>query len=154
VTIAIAFFLTLYLLVLTVWDFRRGENPWYLTTPLLGLLLVWRVWRGDGLFLLGVWGGVTLPLLAGMYGAADYRLLLVLLGLFPHFEFLAALGIGMFALSFPVVLWRVWRRKRPDPSLPSTEVLLRRGSPGLYVFTLPGIAYLWFALARGMVIFP
>ena len=135
--------LTGYLLLLTVWDFRWRENPWWLTTPVVGGLAAWRLVYGPALWVFVAWGLVTLPYLLNFFGAGDYRLLLVLFGLFPAWPFAVTLGIGTFALAYGMVLWGTWRRQPPSPEAPAREDLLSKGWPGVFVFTLPALAYLW-----------
>ena len=121
-----------YLMVLTTWDFRSLQNPWWLATPLIAGLLLWRVWRG-----------LTLPYVAHLFGAADYRLLLVLFGLFPTLEFAITMGIGMFGLACGVLLWQPWGPTRPAPDVPTRSELTARGRPGIFVFSLPALVYVW-----------
>jgi len=131
-----------YLMVLTTWDFRSLQNPWWLTTPLIAGLLLWRVGRGPWWVFL-TWGGLTMPYLAHFYGAADYRLLLVLFGLFPTLEFAITMGIGMFGLACGFLLWQPWGPTRPAPHVPTRDELTARGRPGIFVFSLPALVYVW-----------
>ena len=137
---------SIYLLGLMVWDFRVKENPWYLTTPVIICILLYRILTGSVGEILLPWGLLTLPLLLNFYGAADYRLLLILFGCFPTWTFTTTLGVGMFALSFPLVLWKAWRRRHPDPEAPGRADLLARGAPGIFVIALPAIVYIWFII--------
>ena len=144
---ALSLLLTGYLLVLTVWDFRSRENPWWLTTPLILGLTVWRLLYGPAWWVFIAWGLATLPFLLNFFGAGDYRLLLVLLGLFPTFPFVVTLGVGMFVLAYGALVWEAWQRRCPAPEAPGRAALLARGRPGVFVFTLPTLVYLW--LVRG-----
>jgi len=126
-------------MVLTTWDFRSLQNPWWLTTPLIAGLLLW---RGPWWVFL-MWGGLTLPYVIHLYGAADYRLLLVLFGLFPTLEFVITMGIGMFGLACGILLWQPWGPARPAPHVPTRNQLTARGRPGIFVFSLPTLVYVW-----------
>jgi hypothetical protein len=144
--------LSVYLVTLAVWDWRRRENAWWATTPLVFALAGWRLWHGPAVVVLAGWVLATLPYRVHWYGAADYRLLLVTWGLFPTLGYAFTLGIGMVMLAGLALLLVPRADTRAGAPKPSAEAgnrrpgraeLLRHGRPGVFLISLPALVYLW-----------
>jgi Flp pilus assembly protein protease CpaA len=114
----------------------------------------------------GAWTSLRLLLVAwvllfGLWelhviGGGDAKTLMALLALFPSADFCLFLSVGVFILGLPVVLLHLRGRKpgeipgalfrwmKEGHLLPSERQLAEEGRPYVWMFCLPGVAYLWF----------
>ncbi len=133
--------LTVYLLALTIQDFKTCANPWWATTPFLLALTGWRLLNGELMALLIPWGIVTAMYGAHIFGAADWRLLLFTLALFPERQYYRTLLIGAFLLlSIEMFRTGAWRLPFIKPTW---ETLKKDGTPAIHVIAIPTLVYVW-----------
>jgi len=146
-TLAGKMLLTVYLLTLTVWDFKTCTNPWWATTPLLLALTGWRLVTGTWTGLLLSWAIVTAMYAAHIFGAADWRLLLITLALFPVRQYYMTLLVGAFLLLI-VEMFRTGAWRSPFKK-PTQAALQTSGTPAIHIIAAPTLAYVWGAGLHG-----
>lgn len=133
--------LTVYLLALTAWDIKTSHNPWWATTPLLAAVTGWRLLAGDfsGVWL--PWAMATAMYMAHIFGAADWRLLLITQALFPNSQYYRVLLFGAFLLLV-LEMFRTGAWQMPFVK-PSQRTLQTTGTPAVHVIAVPTLVYVW-----------
>jgi Flp pilus assembly protein protease CpaA len=161
--------LTLWLIVVSVWDHRQRRVPNALLAPVMFGALGWQAylaWRGapseyargapEGLLTaLLAWVVLFLMWRAHVLGGADSKLLMALFALFPTMPFLILFSLVKLAVSLPLLAYQtlrggvrqalrgVWWRLRSGQLLPSAADLSVGGQPNCWTYALPGVIYLW-----------
>lgn len=160
-------------------DIARGIVPMEITYPLMLAGIVRAVLLGDPSFLL-YWLALAIIYLLNVIGGGDVKLLMGLLGLFPHFEFFVVLELVVIATHLPIMLSRrlgqdhlyfdhafVWIRVRVIELLagewttqklvrqviafrPTEQELSKRGDRLAIVFSFAGILYVFMMTPAGL----
>jgi prepilin peptidase CpaA len=116
--------LAVYLTVVAAWDLKARRIPNRLTLPALGAVLLWRIGRvwwaiadgrsvGPEFAFLVPWAVLLLVVWPiRVMGGGDVKLLLILFGVFPTFEFLVLVLLVSGVIISSVLLWRYGRRRR------------------------------------------
>jgi Flp pilus assembly protein protease CpaA len=146
--------LTAWLVVVSVWDWRRAIIPNWLTLPVMLTAGGVRLYQGH-LHVLAIWVLLYLIWRVNIVGGGDAKLLMGLFALFPPYEFALLFSILVLAVSVPMIIARHWG-KRPsdlaaavadrigqDRLLPTREELETKGRQYAWTFCLPGAVYLW-----------
>lgn len=162
--LALKISITLWLVVLSVWDRLQRRVPNWLVLPAMLAALLGQVYRQatgteSGLLFVGVaWVSLFMLWRVNVLGGADAKLLMTLFALFPSVQFLILLSIMKVAVSLPLLVakcvhiglpqaWGTLRgRLRGQRLLPTADELHMRGQPNCWSYALPGVVYLWWAM--------
>ena len=146
--------LTVWLVAVAAWDWRRALIPNWLTLPVMLAAGGVRLYQGH-LYVLVLWVLLYLIWRVNIVGGGDAKLLMGLFALFPTYEFALLFSILMLAVSVPLIIARHWGKRPSDLAaavtdrigqgrfLPTREELEVRGKQYAWTFCLPGIVYLW-----------
>jgi Flp pilus assembly protein protease CpaA len=160
--------ITLWLIVVSVWDRVERRVPNVLVLPVMCGALLWQAYvsiagtYGTGsppiAFVLVAWVVLFLLWRAHIFGGGDAKLLMALFALFPTTQFLLLFAVVVLAVTLPLValkaartgLGRSWRNARErlasGQALPTAEDLRTQGRPHCWSLALPGVIYLWLVL--------
>ena len=141
------------LAVLAVIDLHTQRVPQIVTMPVLALLCLWRLWRGDSLVFLYWLAAFSLYALH-ICGAGDVKVIMIELALWPTPAFIVTLGITVAVLGTAVSLAR-YRGVRPlfrsmhiasgrllSGRPPSEAELQSYGSPQVFLYAAGAAMYL------------
>lgn len=151
----IAVALTLYLVLVTVWDFKMQRVPNWLTMPLMATVLLWRVIHLDFQWAPYWLGCLALWLLNGL-GGGDTKLLMVLFGIFPRMELLfllllfsiVCLAVVLFVRYARVRGLSMWLKRMAYrfsllSLFPSRAEMQMGAEPFTFILALASVAYIW-----------
>ncbi len=141
------------LLVVGIVDLRTRRAPQAVTMPMLAVLGLWRLWRGDGIVF--VYWTVALGLwLLHVYGAGDAKVLMIELALWPSPAFIGVLGATVAVLGTIVMIARfhgvgsflasirVAGARLLSGRAPSEAELARYGTPQAFLYLAGAGLYL------------
>jgi len=133
--------LSIYLAYLSIWDIKAQRNPWWITTPLLVFLSGQHLYQQTWPKLVLPWALVTLMYTFHVFGAADWRLLMVTLSMFPEYFYFRTLAYGaLILLLIEMFRTRGWGKRIVKPT---KERLHTTGTPAIYIIAIPTLIYIW-----------
>jgi Flp pilus assembly protein protease CpaA len=163
--LATKIFITVWLIVISVWDRMHRRVPNLLVLPAMLAGLVWQTYQSieDGqwnrmLFIVVAWTIVFMLWRLHVFGGGDAKLLMALFGFFPTLQFLVLFSVVVLIASVPLLIHKYARRglktslrsagQRISQGrvLPTEEELQTEGSPHCWSLALPGVIYLWLVL--------
>jgi Flp pilus assembly protein protease CpaA len=162
--IALKVAITLWLIMVSVWDRLTRRVPNWLVLPVMLAALVWQAYLQitgrayDLLFAVTAWVVLFMLWRAHVFGGGDAKFLMALFAMFPKMQFLILFCIVVLATRVPMLvvkyarmglpsLWRSLRRQPGDPQLlPTAERLVAEGQQHCWALALPGVIYLWWVL--------
>ena len=168
VSLALKGAITLWLIVVSVWDRAERRVPNGLVLPAMLGALLWQVYASIAgkyetgsppiMFVLVAWVVLFVLWQAHVFGGGDAKLLMALFAMFPTTQFLLVFAVVVLAVTLPLVVLRVartglrhtWRnlqeRIASGQVLPTAEDLRTQGRPHCWSLALPGVIYLWLVL--------
>lgn len=162
--LALKLAVTLWLVIVSVWDLAQRRIPNVLVLPVMGAALLVQIYeaviaRSQGLNVaLVAWALIYVLWRAHLFGGGDAKLLMALFALFPTLEFLRVFPVVILAVGIPLLVYRYARqglskiKEEWEPQiqerrvLPSQEDLRRRGRPYGWTLALTGVVYAWLFL--------
>lgn len=153
---------TLWLVVVSIWDLRERRIPNWLVMPVMLAALGWQAYTSvthkttEIVFVLIAWVVVFLLWQVGVWGGGDAKLLMGLLAMFPNQSFLFLFCLCVLVVTLPLMLAklaaRLWRRFKHhneaqdgerESIWPSRDKLRDKGRAYAWAFALPGVIYVW-----------
>ncbi len=140
--------LSIWLVVMSVYDLKTKEVSNWLTLPVLAIILTWQLVQRQWLAL------VPLPIFYLLWrvhilGGADAKVLMALFALWPSMEFGLFFCVGYVIIALPVLLWRNRRSLRSlgtrilatlRGGLPAEAELAAHGAPAIPLYAVVAIA--------------
>jgi Flp pilus assembly protein protease CpaA len=140
------------LVAVSIVDLRTQRVPQIVTMPLLALLCLWRVWRGDSIVFL-YWLAAFSLYAFHICGAGDVKVIMIELALWPSVTFVIVLGSTVAVLGSVVSLVRyrgVWSLFRSmqiagarllSGRAPSEAELAASGAPQVFLYAAGAAVY-------------
>ena len=163
--LAIKVAITVWLIVISVWDRMHRRVPNVLVLPAMLGALVYQVYQsvtsGEWnrlLFIVVVWAAVFMLWRLHVFGGGDAKLLMALFAFFPTVQFLVLFSVVVLIVSVPLLIVKYARRGfrtslrgagqriASGQVLPTEQELQTQGSPHCWSLALPGVIYLWLAM--------
>jgi Flp pilus assembly protein protease CpaA len=141
------------LVAVSIVDLRTRRVPQIVTMPLLALLCLWRLWRGDSIVFL-YWLAAFSLYAFHVCGAGDVKVILIELALWPSAAFVIVLGLTVAVLGTLVstVHYRSIRAclrrlqiagaRLLSGCAPSETELAASGAPQVFLFVAGAAIYL------------
>jgi len=159
VLIAVKIALTLWMVVLSIWDHVHRRVPNWLVLPVMFGALIWQIilaitdGAGGIWFVLVAWTVLFCLWRVHIFGGGDAKFLMALMALFSSTSFLILFSLGVLVISLPLMVAQAVKSrslpfgigKKASLSLPTEEQLRSRGRPYCWTLALPGVVYLWWA---------
>ena len=157
--------ITVWLIVISVWDRLHRRVPNVLVLPAMFGALLLQVYASVArqewdriLFILVAWTVVFMLWRLHVFGGGDAKLLMALFAFFPTLQFLVLFSVVVLVVSVPLLIHKYARRGlktslrsagqriAQGQILPTEEELQAQGSPHCWSLALPGVIYLWLVL--------
>jgi len=148
--------LTIYLVIIIVYDLKTRTIPNWLTLPAIVGVLAWQFCKSAltvqplwaVLVVLVFWTALLVLWVINLYGGGDAKLLMVLFGLWPRVDFLLVeAGISLL-IGIPLLVRKYRGQSWPGATRNFGEALWQGqgGYPWGAVYALGGIVFTWLGI--------